>query len=126
MEIDKEQEETADALARVYQHGSVSFSGVYPINEALKRAEVGAPLSISELLDVAKLLKVAENARQYGDKAESKDEEGVTGRQDSLTGYFDSLMPLAHLSKRDRTDVFCPRMRLQMMHHRHLKISDGI
>ena len=99
VEIDKEQEETSDALARVYQQGGVSFSGVYPINEALKRAEVGAPLSISELLDVAKLLKVAENARQYGDKAESKDEEGVTGRQDSLTGYFDSLMPLAHLAK---------------------------
>ncbi|MBR1598747.1 MAG: endonuclease MutS2 [Lachnospiraceae bacterium] len=98
-EIEKEQEETADALARVYQQGSVSFFGVYPISEALKRAEVGAGLSISELIDVAKLLKVAEHARQYGEKAESKDEEGVTGRQDSLTGYFESLMPLEHLSR---------------------------
>lgn len=97
--IEKEQEETADALLRVYQQGSVSFSGVYPINEALKRAEVGAGLSIRELIDVAKLLKVAEHARQYGEKAESKDEEGVTGRQDSLTAYFDSLMPLEHLSR---------------------------
>lgn len=97
--IDKEQEETADALARVYQHGSVSFSGVYPINEALKRAEVGASLSVSELIDVAKLLKVSEHAKQYGEKAESKDEEGVTGRNDSLTTYFDSLVPLNHLAR---------------------------
>lgn len=99
VQIEKEQEETADALARIYQQGSVSFSGVYPISEALKRAEVGAGLSVSELLDVAKLLKVAEHARQYGERAESKDEQGLTGKKDCLTGYFDSLMPLTHLEK---------------------------
>ena len=99
VEIEREQQETEDALARVYQHGSVSFSGVYPISDTLKRAEVGADLSIRELLDIAKLLKVAENARQYGEKAESKDEAGVTGRQDSLTAYFESLITLEHLSK---------------------------
>ena len=97
--IEKEQEETSDALARVYQQGSVSFSGVYPIGEAVKRAEVGASLSIRELIDISKLLKVAEHAKQYGEMAESKDEEGVTGRKDSLTGYFDSLLPLEHLSR---------------------------
>ena len=64
IEIQKNQEETRDALARVYQHGGLSFSGVYPIGEAMKRVAVGASLSIAELLDVAKLLKVAERARQ--------------------------------------------------------------
>ena len=124
--IEKEQEETADALARVYQQGSVSFSGVYPINEALKRAEVGASLSISELLDVAKLLKVAEHARQYGERLDASNDYAEHGgadwyntepagkstgendndkgrnagvKQDSLTGYFDSLMPLEHLAR---------------------------
>lgn len=98
-EIEKNQEETADALARVYQHGSLSFSGVYPIGEAMKRVAVGAALSVSELLDIAKLLKVAENARQYGEQVQDKDGSGVNTRQDSLTGYFESLMPLQHLAR---------------------------
>ena len=99
MEITKNQEETADALRRVYQQGSLSFSGVYPIGEAMKRVAVGASLSIAELLDVAKLLRVAEHARQYGEQSQDKDGEGVNTRQDSLTGYFESLMPLEHLAR---------------------------
>lgn len=99
IKIKKEQEETADALARIYQHGSVSFSGVYPIGEALKRLSVGASLSILELLDIAKLLKVAETAKQYGAQTKDKDEDGVSTRRDSLTGYFESLMPLEHLAR---------------------------
>ena len=99
IEIEKNQEETRDALARIYQHGSISFSGVYPIGEAMKRVAVGAALSIPELLDVAKLLKVAGHARQYGQQVQDKDDEGLNTRQDSLTGYFDSLMPLEHLAR---------------------------
>lgn len=99
IEIQKDQEETRDALTRVYQHGSLSFSGVYPIGEAMKRVAIGAALSIPELLDVAKLLKVAENARQYGQQGQDKDDTGVNTRQDSLTGYFESLMPLEHLAR---------------------------
>lgn len=99
IEIQKNQEETRDALARVYQHGSLSFSGVYPIGEAMKRVAVGASLSVAELLDIAKLLKVAERARQYGEQETDKDDEGMAKRQDSLTGYFESLMPLEHLAR---------------------------
>ncbi|MGN0437340.1 MAG: endonuclease MutS2 [Lachnospiraceae bacterium] len=99
MIIEKTQEETRDALARVYQHGSISFSGVYPIGEALKRVSVGAALSIPELLDVAKLLKVATVAKQFGEKVQDKEEKGLEARQDSLTGYFESLMPLEHLAR---------------------------
>ncbi len=99
IEIQKHQEETRDALARVYQHGSLSFSGVYPIGEAMKRVAVGASLSVAELLDIAKLLKVAERARQYGEQETDKDDEGMAKRQDSLTGYFESLMPLEHLAR---------------------------
>lgn len=99
IEIQKNQEETRDALTRVYQHGSISFSGVYPIGEAMKRVAVGAALSVNELLDVAKLLKVAENAKQYGEQVQDKDDSGINTRQDSLTGYFESLMPLEHLAR---------------------------
>ena len=65
----------------------------------MKRVAVGASLSIAELLDVAKLLRVAEHARQYGEQSQDKDGEGVNTRQDSLTGYFESLMPLEHLAR---------------------------
>lgn len=99
VEIEQNQEKTADALARIYQQGSISFSGVYPIGEAMKRVSVGAALSISELLDVAKLLKAAERARQYGEQVQDKDDSGVHVRKDSLTGYFDALMPLEHLAR---------------------------
>lgn len=93
MEIQKNQEETRDALSRIYQHGGISFSGVYPIGEAMKRVAVGASLSINELLDVAKLLRVAANVRQYGEQIEGEE------RNDSLTGYFEGLMPLEHLAR---------------------------
>lgn len=99
IEIRKNQEETRDALTRVYQHGSLSFSGVYPIGEAMKRVAVGASLSIAELLDISKLLKVAERARKYGEQETDKNDEGMAVRQDSLTGYFESLMPLEHLAR---------------------------
>lgn len=71
-EIQKNQEETRDALSRIYQYGSVAFSGVYPIGEAMKRVAVGASLSINELLDVAKLLGVTINVCQYGEKTEGR------------------------------------------------------
>ena len=117
IEIERSQTETGDALTRVYQHGSISFSGVYPIGEAMKRVAVGAALSIPELLDIAKLLNVAKNARQYGEKSSEstiavtgahgrgeKDSVGMkegaeTSGTDSLTGYFESLMPLEHLAR---------------------------
>lgn len=108
MEIEKNQSETADALSRIYQHGSVSFSGVYPIGEAMKRVAVGATLSVSEILDVAKILTVVKNAKQYGEKSQestiavesnkaSLDNEQTVNKKDSLTAYFDCLVPLEHL-----------------------------
>lgn len=98
-EIEKNQERTRDALARVYQYGSISFSGVYPIGEAMKRISVGASLSVAELLDIAKLLKVTLVAKQYGEKVQDKEESGLDIRKDSLTPYFESLMPLEHLAR---------------------------
>ena len=86
-EIERNQELTADALTRVYQQGSISFSGVYPIGEALKRVSVGAALSVSELLDVAKLLKVAKRVQQYGSQAKEREGVGAEGRTDSLRTF---------------------------------------
>ncbi len=44
-EIESMQQETADALSRVYQKGALSFSGVKDIRGSLKRLEIGSTLA---------------------------------------------------------------------------------
>lgn len=95
-EISRLQEETRDALTRLYKHGSISFHGVTDIGMSLKRLEVGASLSPSELLDVSRLLENTLSVRQYGI---SEDEEH---EPDSLDSKFLDLMPCEHLSREIR------------------------
>lgn len=87
------QEETRDALSRLYKQGSISFSGVTDIGMSLKRLEVGATLSPAELLDIARLLDNTLSVRQYG-ISEEEDHE-----PDCLDSRFLDLMPLEHLSR---------------------------
>lgn len=96
MEILRLQEETRDALARLYRQGSISFSGVTDIGMSLKRLEVGATLSPSELLDIARLLDNTLSVRQYG---VSEDEEH---EPDCLDSRFLDLMPLEHITREIR------------------------
>ena len=56
-EIVQAQAETADAVARVRQKGSVSFAGISDIGGSLKRLEIGSSLSIHELLAVSSDLR---------------------------------------------------------------------
>lgn len=87
------QEETRDALSRLYKQGSISFSGVTDIGMSLKRLEVGATLSPAELLDIARLLDNTLSVRQYGISEEEYHE------PDCLDSRFLDLMPLEHLSR---------------------------
>jgi len=95
-EILRLQEETRDALARLYKQGSVSFSGVIDVGMSLKRLEVGATLSPSELLDIARLLDNTLSVRQYG-VSEAEGHE-----PDCLDARFLDLMPLEHISREIR------------------------
>ena len=54
-EIDKAQQETSDALVRIYKHGSISFGGVHDVRASLKRLEIGSTLNQEELLNVCNL-----------------------------------------------------------------------
>lgn len=92
-EIIRLQEETRDALARLYKQGSISFSGVTDIGMSLKRLEVGATLGTSELLELARLLDNAKSVRQYGVSEEEEQE------PDCLDARFLDLMPLEHISR---------------------------
>ena len=64
--IESMQEETAAAFTRIVKKGHLSFSGCYPIEESMKRLEVGAALNAAELLRIAKVLTAAGRAKAYG------------------------------------------------------------
>ena len=61
--IESMQEETAAAFTRIVKKGHLSFSGCYPIEESMKRLEVGAALNAAELLRIAKVLTAAGRAK---------------------------------------------------------------
>ena len=55
--IDTAQEQTAAAFTRIVKKGRVSFGDAAPIEESMKRLEVGAALGSGELLRICKLLQ---------------------------------------------------------------------
>ena len=77
-EIRQAQRETSDALTHLLQKGSLSFSGLTDITPSLKRLEVGASLSSTELLRISSLLTVALKAKTYGRK-ETQEEKRKSG-----------------------------------------------
>lgn len=91
-EIVQAQAETADAVARVRQKGSVSFTGISDIGGSLKRLEIGSSLSIHELLAVSSLLTCAARAKNYGRRQESELPD------DSLDEMFRALEPLTNVN----------------------------
>lgn len=91
MEIETAQEQTKDALARVYQYGSLSFAGLINITPALMRLNVQASLSARELLDIARILEITNNAKQYSSR--DTEEDGY----DSLDGMFNELVSMTPL-----------------------------
>ena len=90
--IESMQEETAAAFTRIVKKGHLSFSGCYPIEESMKRLEVGAALNAAELLRIAKVLTAAGRAKAYGRH------ETIEELADCLDSYFDMLEPVSLLS----------------------------
>ena len=62
------QQETRDALQRIYQKGSLSFNGVPDIRGALKLLEVGSSLLAGELLKLSSVLTATLRVKNYGGK----------------------------------------------------------
>lgn len=89
--IEAAQQETTDALRRVFKKGSVSFSGIHDIRDSIKRLNIGSVLGISELLKVSSLLNVTLRIRNWG----RSDDESIS---DTLTEMFMQLEPLSPLN----------------------------
>ncbi len=90
-EIQLAQQQTSDALTRIFQKGSLSFAGTHNLGASFKRLEIGGTLSIEELLRIASLLEVAKRARIYA-RSEREDV-----RPDSLDEFFSAIEPLPSL-----------------------------
>lgn len=85
------QDETAAAFTRIVKKGRPSFSGCNPINDSIRRLEIGGVLGSGELLRICKLLETAGRARAYG-RHDNADE-----MEDCLDGYFEQLNPVTIL-----------------------------
>lgn len=86
------QEQTAAAFTRIVQKGRISFGDAAPVEESMKRLEIGGALSISELLRICRLLANAARVKSYGRHDTQEDS------ADCLDAYFEQLEPLTPLS----------------------------
>lgn len=89
------QQETSDALTRIFKKGSLGFYGVHDIRSSLMRLEVSSSLSAAELLHISSLLDATLRIKSYGAR-----EEEANG--DSLDEMFRSLEPLSPLNNEIR------------------------
>lgn len=71
-EIRHMQEETTDALNRILQKGSLSFSGIPDIRASIKRLEVDATLGTGELLRISSVMTAALRVKNYGNSTKEK------------------------------------------------------
>ena len=85
------QDQTQDALTRIYKRGNVSFFGVSDLSPSLARLKMRGTLGTGELLDIARVLESVKNAVSYGVRTEDDLE------ADSLDELFESLVPLDDL-----------------------------
>lgn len=94
--IETAQQETEAAFQRIVKKGRPSFGGCAPVNESLKRLEIGGTLGSGELLRICRLLENAGQVKAYG-RRENGDES-----TDCLDGYFDQLTPILPLTSEIR------------------------
>ncbi len=93
-EIITAQEETRDALSRLYKTGFLSFQGLTDIRPHLRLLDIDSTLTAGELLEIARLLSITAQVKEFGDTEEE------TIAFDSLHPYFDLLEPLEFLHQR--------------------------
>ncbi len=91
-EIRTNQAQTTDALRRIFQKGSISFSGIRDVRGSLKRLSIGSVLGMGELLAVSSLLDVTNRVKAFSRKLDAE------APEDSLDAFFEALEPLTQLN----------------------------
>ena len=104
--IDLLQEQTAAAFTRIIKKGRISFGDAAPVEESLKRLEIGGALNTAELLRICRLL--SNTARANTD--------GMTRRKILPTVLIFILTDLSrsHLFQMKLKDASFPKMKSVM------------
>lgn len=96
-EVNELLKETGDAHMLSGRFGSPAFGGLSNVTNALRRAQTGASLSMSELLKVARTLHVIRTLKDWRKKSSSV--------ESILDMRFDSLMPSKYLEDKITTAI---------------------
>ena len=91
-EIEQAQDETAAGFSRSIRLSAPSFGISEHLDDALGRLAIGGVLSAHELLGIARFLRTAGRAKQYGHSSITE------GEQDVLTPLFSGLSPIRPLA----------------------------
>ncbi len=86
------QSHTSDGLRRIFQKGSISFSGIRDVRASLKRLSIGSVLGMGELLAISSLLDVAGRVKAFSRNPDTD------APEDSLDAFFSALEPLTPLN----------------------------
>ncbi len=92
-EIERLQQETAEAVTYILQKGVLPIGGISDITESIKRVTVGGVLSISELLKIGDFLYVSKKITKYAEK---------NGKEDyfkTIDPYFESIQVVSILER---------------------------
>lgn len=102
--IQRMQAQTSEALAMLLAKGDFSLSGTRDIRPVLVRLDIGAILSMEELLSISSLLRVAARAKAYARKetpsssGEKEEEQAQPSETSYLMELFQRLEPLTPLA----------------------------
>lgn len=91
-EIHQMQQETSDALARIFKKGPLSFGGIKDVRPSFMRLKIDSFLTMEELLHISSLLDAVLRTKTYGRN------EQETEIIDSLEERFQLLEPLSPLN----------------------------
>ncbi len=89
--------QTEDAHMLIGRFGAPSFGGIDNVTNALRRAEAGGGLNTTELLSIARALRVIKGVRDWRSKC--------AGVSTSLDGYFGTLYTNPNLHDRITTCI---------------------
>lgn len=96
-EIEEAQEQTKDALNRLFKSSNTSFGGNRDFTYICKHLDIGASLQMKELLQIAAFLENVARIKSYGRMEKEQ--------TDSLDPFFEELEPYSLLSGKIRACI---------------------
>ena len=113
-EVEYRLKETTDASAYLWRKGGAPFGGVHDIRSSLKRVEIGATLSIPELLKTGDMLRCCRILKQFLDNDIPQGWEGnlalELGRQITTFRSVEEDISQAIISEEEISDQASPEL----------------